>query len=628
LPTTGIISGDRRRPKLVAFMPLQWRIRCESLAKWWHRNPLSSYRHPRKIDEARVSLSLNFSDNRKTAEGVMAVKRCMGLLLAGMGLGASCLTTAPAFAADMDTMVTKAPVVAPAAVLPPPTACGSIYDFFLTACQLTWYGVRFYGTVDVGGLYQTHGTPLDKNFPTGASYIVGAGGTGATNRTPGWGLAPNAMSQSNVGVEIKEPIAPGGWSFLARGELAFDPYSALLANAPQALQDAKGTAQNTEALPYDSSRWGWLNTNQYVGVGNPVWGTLTFGRQNTLQLDGINAYDAMGGAYAFSPIGYSGKAGGTGDTEDARWTTAIKYRVNIDWFRLGVMGQPIGGPNGGYNSYNPNNGAIAGDIGGDWRHLGYGTLSVDVVGTYERDAVNISVMYPGQALNIGGTPTTFPADGALKATLSNQTAVSVMAKYSFGSWAAAEAPIVTKEGPMYTKAPPVQTGVPLTLYAGYEWIQFTSPSDPQTTSFIDDGFTFNNSGGVNHGQVATANLTSINNNAFNANCGTGTGCSNEVFQVLWVGAKYGITRDLDIIGAYYEYWQNQYVNGAGICVNSGAHSQCAGTYQVYSAVLDWRFLPKWDTYAGVVYSIAEGGIANGDIQNNNLAGVAGVRFRF
>ena len=185
-------------------------------------------------------------------------------------------------------------------------------------------------------------------------------------------------------------------------------------------------------------------------------------------------------------------------------------------------------------------------------------------------------------------------------------------------------PIVAK-GPVPPSGP---VGIPLTLYAGYEWIQFSSPSDPQTTSFIDDGFTFNNSGGVNHGSVPTANLTSINNNAFNALCGTGTGCGNETFQILWVGAKYGITRDLDIIGAYYEYWQNQYVSGVGICVHAAAHSQCAGTYQVSSAVLDWRFLPKWDAYVGVVYSIAEGGIANGDIQNNNLAGVAGVRFRF
>ena len=136
-------------------------------------------------------------------------------------------------------------------------------------------------------------------------------------------------------------------------------------------------------------------------LAQPVWGTLTFGRQNTLQLDEINAYDAMGGSYAFSPIGYSGKAGGAGDTEDARWTTAIKYRVNIGDFRIGIMGQPIGGSNGGYNAYNPNNGAIAGrHRRGLQKSSGPGVLSVDVVGTYERDAVNISAFYPGQVVNL------------------------------------------------------------------------------------------------------------------------------------------------------------------------------------------------------------------------------------
>ena len=180
-------------------------------------------------------------------------------------------------------------------------------------------------------------------------------------------------------------------------------------------------------------------------------------------------------------------------------------------------------------------------------------------------------MYPGQVLNAGGTPTTFPADAALKATLSDNVAFSVMTKYSFVAWGNSAPPMVAK-GPI---APSGPVGIPLTLYAGYEWIQFSNPSDPQATSFIDDGFTFNNSGGVNHGQVSTANLTSINNNAFNVNCGTGTGCGNEIFQIFWVGAKYGITRDLDVTGAYYEYFQNQFVNGAGICASPGAHSQCA-----------------------------------------------------
>ena len=41
-------------------------------------------------------------------------------------------------AADMDNMVTKAP---PAPAFTPPASCGSLYDFFLTACPLTWNGV-------------------------------------------------------------------------------------------------------------------------------------------------------------------------------------------------------------------------------------------------------------------------------------------------------------------------------------------------------------------------------------------------------------------------------------------------------------------------------------------------------
>ncbi len=125
----------------------------------------------------------------------------------------------------------------PAAV---PAACTGLTDFLLSNCLLSWYGVTFYGTVDMGGTYQTHGTPFDPNFPTGASYLLGAGGGSADGRKAGFGLGPNGMSQSNVGVKIIEPIAPGGWSFISQNELAFDPYSGLLSNAPQAMQNGIG----------------------------------------------------------------------------------------------------------------------------------------------------------------------------------------------------------------------------------------------------------------------------------------------------------------------------------------------------------------------------------------------------
>jgi hypothetical protein len=171
----------------------------------------------------------------------------------------------------------------------------------------------------------------------------------------------------------------------------------------------------------------------------------------------------------------------------------------------------------------------------------------------------------------------------------------------------------------------------ITLYAGYEWVQFSNPSDPQT-SFRDDGFLFN-AGPSATGGTPSLNGTAINNNAFNALCGTGTGgCSNEIFQVMWVGAKYGITRDLDVIGAYYHYIQNQYTaqfTGAALtCANQSAHSQCAGTGDMASVLLDWRFLPKWDWYIGTFFSQFNGGLINGYLSRNNLATTSGVRFRF
>jgi predicted porin len=531
----------------------------------------------------------------------------------------------------MDTMVTKAP---PAPAATAPVSCGSLYDFFVTACPLSWYGVTFYGTVDMGVTYATHGVPFDRNHPTGETYILGAGGTVGDNRLSGFFPGENAMSQSNVGVKINEAIAPG-WSFVAQGELAFNPFSGLLANAPVAEFNAIGVPQNQWEVPYDSSRWGWLAAQNYVGVSSPTWGTLTFGRQNTPETDAINAYDPMGASYAFSLIGYSGKTAGAGDTEDARWTTAIKYRVTVPTafgsVRAVVMGQPIGGSTGGYDAYNPNNGAVSGGIGGDVKGLGPGVLSMDVFGTYERDAVNWQLTGPGANYStITGAPfATFPANTYLKATLSDNTAFMAVAKYSFGSWGN-PAPVVGK-----APAPSGPSGIPLTLYAGYEWIQFTNPSDPQTTSFHDDGFQLFYNGTAASTGVGSPNGTAIANNAFNAACGSGNGCTNEIFQVMWTGAKYGITRDLDFIGAYYHYIQDQFVISKPGTTNScvagtltTANSRCYGWFDTYSMVLDWRFLPKWDTYIGVTYSAAFGGIAFGDITTNNLAVTGGVRFRF
>jgi hypothetical protein len=68
---------------------------------------------------------------------------------------------------------------------------------------------------------------------------------------------------------------------------------------------------------------------------------------------------------------------------------------------------------------------------------------------------------------------------------------------------------------------------------------------------------------------------------------------------------------------------------AGAAPCSGAnHSQCAGTFNAISGVIDWKFAPKWDVYAGFMFSQVSGGLFNGYLRRNNIDPSAGLRFRF
>jgi predicted porin len=349
----------------------------------------------------------------------MKAKRVAAASAAAMILGAS-----GAFAADLDTMPTKAPVYK----APANTTCTSIVDFFTTACQLSAYGVRIYGTIDIGFGYQTNGAPLDKFFPTGASYFIQK-----MNRQAMWGWAPNGLSQSNIGIQITEPLVYG-WKFIGQLDAGFDPVTGQFANGPGSLTDQFGKPLNQQTTNADSGRNGaFYNGQGFAGFSHDTWGTLTVGRQNSLTLDGVNAYDPMGGAYAFSPIGFSGKVPGGGNTEDTRYETSVKYRVNYGDFRFGAIAEF-----GGIEAGNGAEQAFEASVGADF-HVGPGVFSFDVIGGYMKDAVNLGLNSTNTALSV---------------TLSDNTNVMVLAKYTVDK---------------------------LKLYAGYEWVKYDSPSDLAAT---------------------------------------------------------------------------------------------------------------------------------------------------
>ena len=494
---------------------------------------------------------------------------------------AGLLATAGQALAD-EPIVTKAPA---AALSTTSGACTSVWGFFVTDCPLSWYGVRLYGTIDTGGGYQTHGAPLDPNFAQGSSYLVQK-----MNRQAMWTLAPGALSTSAVGVLVDEPFAPG-WAFIGQLETSFDPYSLELSNSPYSIAGNRGVPLNLQTANNDSSRAGqFYNSVGYIGVNSDTFGTLTFFRQNALTLDAITAYDPMGGSYAFSALGFSSSNCGAGDSETCRITTAIKYRVNIGPVRLAALAQV-----GGYNQNNGSNGDYEGQIGGDipigdfgW---GTGALSLDAIYKWEKDAVNLSLA--GAPTNANGLPIAPYLPQTLTATISNNQNVMLASKYRVG---------------------------PLQVYAGYQWYQLAPPSDPVNTV---TGFT--NIGGLPMGS-AYGNMTAVTNVAYSAGCAARTTCSDKVMQVMWTGAKYAVTKDLDVVGAYYHYIQNDYTSAS--CANPAAHSQCAGTFDAVSAVVDWRFAPKWDAYFGMMFSQVNAGLSNGYLARNNFDPTAGVRFRF
>ena len=64
--------------------------------------------------------------------------------------------------------------------------------------------------------------------------------------------------------------------------------------------------------------------------------------------------------------------------------------------------------------------------------------------------------------------------------------------------------------------------------------------------------------------VRRGNGTATNINGSALLCAPG--CSDKILQVIWAGAKYSVIKDVDVVGAYYHYTQNNLpLSAANIC---------------------------------------------------------------
>ena len=86
---------------------------------------------------------------------------------------------------------------------------------------------------------------------------------------------------------------------------------------------------------------------------------------------------------------------------------------------------------------------------------------------------------------------------------------------------------------------------------------------------------------------------------------------------------------LDLSGAVYYAQQNNFSTSP--CTGAGTHTSsasCAGTFDAFSFMVDYRPVQRVDLYAGVALSNVYRGLASGFLQTQNIDPTAGLRIKF
>ena len=151
--------------------------------------------------------------------------------------------------------------------------------------SLTMHGITLFGIVDVGVQNETHGAPINDYFPAGAADIVQKNSNKSIT-----GVTSNNLSQSRIGLQGVEPLfGVGDWTGVFKLETFFNPQSGEISDALKSLTQNNGrsVASGTQTTNLDSSIAGQVFQQSYAGISSKTYGTLTFGRQNTLLADGV-----------------------------------------------------------------------------------------------------------------------------------------------------------------------------------------------------------------------------------------------------------------------------------------------------------------------------------------------------
>jgi predicted porin len=359
------------------------------------------------------------------------------------------------------------------------------------------------------------------------------------------------------------------WEIIGVAEAGFNPYTMQLINGPQSLADNNRFAPPDQSTHFDTARAGtWDNGQGYIGVSNPTYGTLTFGRTILLSQSAIGAYDPVA-SFAFSQIGFTTLYSTFGASPTSRINTAITYRLTYKGVRVAAQAQV-----GGYDEENAATEQYQAQIGTD-----FGGFSFDAIAGYAFNAKTF------QTFGGAPTPVGFDPDSIVKATAKNTGGVELLGRYKWEKYK---------------------------FYLGYIHSVSVNPSNPD--DFLSGTSTIAPGINVPPGFVTT--------NAYTV---------PRVLNTVWTGVRYSVKSNLDLASGVYWESQNNFLAPPAVCAGSGSatsSSRCGGGRYSYSFLVDYLPVPRVDLYAGVLVSNVYGGVASGFQHTDNIAPTVGARFRF
>ena len=305
---------------------------------------------------------------------------------------------------------------------------------------LTWKGITLYGVIDIGLQYDTHMAPFTPFRPAASGNIVRQFSYQSVV-----GLTPSNMGQSRVGLQGIEALSDE-WSAIFQIETFFNPQSGEIANSLKSLTANNGVPLGKQTVGVDGSSAGQAFQTSWVGLRSPRFGTLTFGRQVTLILEGIIRYDPAYNASAFGLLGASNTYSGAGSQESNRLDATAKYAVSFDdRVHLGAL-YKFNQSSGSANT------AFQGNLGGE-----LGRASVDAYYSKVNSAITATSL---SAAQVGKLPAAYSVANSVAATISDNTAYALMASYRFER---------------------------LKFLAGYEYIKYENPRTPLSAGFVNIG---------------------------------------------------------------------------------------------------------------------------------------------